>query len=391
MSERPDATNPSAASSVVEWFAAQPAGLSADVIADAATDASIVGLGVSTRESREVFEFVENTTRVLVGRGFGTIALWENPRVTELYDRYITGGDVDLDKALSQAWGPWQTVEMRQALIGLREGNSGRERPVRIIGVGQARVLAEDYDRAVELLGGIDPAVAAEVKERLDVIRIAHTHGEHVLRAHGGHPGTPFADLARTARSTAAKLSPGAMRDEALGILDGIVDFHTHPTAPGTDMSAASREAAQRLMDHHRDTGDRIVLWEGIAHVAAHPGPLLGSHLRQALGQQYVTVLVTFDHGRITLTDVPPPRPDSLEAALAHAGAARVVDLHAPQPADVTAALDCAWPTRLISGVYKAENDHDHYADLPSLTDSFDVVAFIPTITTIHALDAAGL
>lgn len=389
MSDHP-ATGSSAVSSVVEWFAAQPAGLNPEVITDAAADAAIVGIGVSTRESREVFEFVEHTTHVLIGSGFSTIALWENPRVTDLYDRYITGGDVGVDDALSQAWGPWQTVEMRQALIGLRDLNIGRETPVRIIGVGQARVLTQDYDRAVQLLDGIDPATAAEVKERLDVIRIAHTHGEHVLRAHGGHPGTPFAELARAARAAAAELEPSQARDDALGILDGIVDFHTHPMAPGADMSEASREAAGHLVDHQRDTGERIVFWEGIAHVAAHPGPMLGAHLRQALDQRYVTVLVTFDHGRITLMDVPPPRPDSLEAAIAEAGGARVVALHAAQAADIADELDRAWSTRLISGVYRAENDHDHYTELPSLSGSFDVVTFIPTVTTVHALGAAN-
>lgn len=382
------AISPSAASSLlVEWFAARPAGLRADVIADAAEDASIVGLGVNTRESREVFGFVEDTTLALIERGFGTIALLENPRVTALYDRYITGhDDVDLDEALAQAWGPWQTVEMRQALIGLRGRNAGRQSPVRIIGVGQARVLTQDYDRAVELLDRIDPVTAADVTETLDVIRVAHTHGEHVLRAHGDHPGIPFADLARTARSTVAELEPSAVRDEALGILDGITDFHTHPTAPGTDMSATSREAAQRLLDHQRDTGERVVFWEGIAHVAAHPGALLGSHLRRSLGEQYVAVLITFDHGRITLTDVPPPRPDSLEATLAADDGTRVIDLHAPKPVNTAAALDRTWSTRLISGVYKAENDHDHYTELPSLSDSFDALAYIPTITPTRPL-----
>jgi len=43
----------------------------------------------------------------------------------------------------------------------------------------------------------------------------------------------------------------------------------------------------------------------------------------------------------------------------------------------------------LISGVYDVENDHDHYLDLLSLSGSFDVLVFIPTITPVAVLDLA--
>lgn len=371
---------------VVAWLAAHPEGLDPDRLADVATSAAVVGLGESTREGHEVFRFVEDATRALIERGFGVIALWENPRVTDLFDRYVTGGDVDVDQALRQAWGPFQTAEMRQALTGLRDLNRDRQDPVRILGVGQDRVLVADYDRAVELLEGLDPVAAASVKERLDVIRVAHHHGEHVLRAHGQHPGTPFVEVARDARSTAARLDPGAERDEALDLLDAVVAFHANPMAPGADLGEAAREAAHRLLDHHAP-GHRVVLWEGIAHVAGHPGPLLGARLRESLGRRYVSVLITFGRGRITTMDVPPPRLDALEAVFAEAGGARVVDLRAPAPPEVAAALSRAWPTRVISGVYRAEEDHEHYLDLAPLTDGVDAVAFLPSITSTHSLD----
>ncbi len=348
--------------------------------------ATVVGLGTSTREATEPFRLVEQTTHALIRRGFRTIALLDNQRVGDRYDRFVRGEDVDLTAALAQAWGPWRTVEMRDALIRLRRHNETHPHDrVRLVAVNAPRTLPADYDRVTELLAPLDPATATRVGELLDVVRTAHDNGEHVQRRLGTHPGVPFVDLARTARDLVAGVTGGPGSDEALQLVDAIVDFHANAVGVGRDTPREERDAAGRLLDHHRRTGDRVVLWEGSAHVAAHGDTMMGAHLRAALGSGYAAVHITVGRGRIPGTEIPPPDPTSVEALLDRAGE-RVVDLHGPPPADLAHRLDRPWRTRLISGLYEAERDEEHYYELPSLSESFDAIAYLPTITPIHPL-----
>ncbi len=381
MNNRPAAA-PDPSHALAEWLATTPAGLRPELIAGAAGDAVVVGLGVSTREAHEVLDFVTDTTWLLVERGFTTVAVLDNQRVADLYDRYVSGQDVDIDHALAQAWGPWQVGEMRDALVWLREHNRARaEAPVRIIGVAGARVLSADYPRIIDLLAGIDESTAARVEALLDVIRVAHSSGEHVLRARGTHPGTPFVELARAARAHAAELPPGDGRDAALELLDAVVDFHARAIGIGHDMVREEHAAAGRLLDHHRRTGERIVLWEGSTHVAAHPSAMLGSRLRAELGDRYVAVHIAVGSGQIARATIPEPRPDSIEAQLAGAHGERTLDLRTPSSAVTAGELDRSWPTRIISGLYDPAEDAEHYVELPSLRQSFDALVYIPAIT----------
>ncbi|MGC5033436.1 erythromycin esterase family protein [Micromonospora sp. DT229] len=356
---------------------------SAQTLAALVQTAQVVGLGTSTREGTEPFRLVEQTTHALLRRGFRTIALLENPRVGDRYDRFIRGEQVDLSAALAQAWGPWRTIEMRDALVRLRRHNAAHPHErVRVVAVNAPRALPADYDRVAELLAPLDGATATRVGELLDIIRTAHDNGEHVQRRLGTHPGVPFVELARSARDLVAGLAGGPERDEALRLVDAVVDFHADP---GRDTGRGERDAARRLLDHHRRTGDRVVFWEGSAHVAAHGDTEMGAHLRAALGDGYANVHITFGRGRTPRTEIPPPDPASLEALLDGAGE-RVIDLHGQPPTELAHRLDQPWRTRLISGLYQAERDEEHYYELPSLTESFDAIAFLPTITPIHPL-----
>ncbi|MBQ1026517.1 erythromycin esterase family protein [Micromonospora sp. C95] len=349
--------------------------------------ATVVGLGTSTREATETFRLVEETTHELIRRGFRVVALLDNQRVGERYDRYVRGEDIDLDVALRQAWGPWRTVEMRDALVRLRRHNERHPNDrVHVVAVDGRRTLPADYDRVVALLASAEPATVARIGAIFDVIRTAHDNGEHVQRLHGTHPGVPFVDLARTARDLAARLPDSPERDEALPLIAAIVDFHARALGAGYDAEAEERAAAERLLDHQRVTGDRVVLWEGSAHVAAHGATMLGAHLRAALGSDYAAVHVTFGHGSIPGRDIPYPVGSSLDAVLLQGGGTRVVDLRTAVAEDLADRPGRPWRTRLISGLYQADHDGEHYYELPSLAGSFDALAFIPTVTPIHPL-----
>ncbi|MFI2714592.1 erythromycin esterase family protein [Micromonospora sp. NPDC018662] len=356
-------------------------------------DATIVGLGTATRAAHELFGLVEQTTHVLIRSGFRAVALVDNQRIGERYDGYVRGTEHDLDAALGQAWGPWRTTEMREALGRLRRRNQRHPAdPVRVVAVGGARVLPADYDRAVGLVARLDATTAGRVKDLLDAVRVAHDNGEHVQRARGLHPGTPFVDLARSARDLVVGLDHGPVRDQALTLLDTIVAHHANAIDAGYDVAREERSAAERLVAYQRRTGDRVVLWEGSAHVAAHRGPMMGAHLRAALGDAYAAVHLTFGRGRIPGLDLPDPSPRSLEAGLLDGAGAGVpiLDLRAPHPDDITPLLSRPSRTRLISGVYDPERDEEHYLDLPSPRDSFDVVAVLPTVSAVHPLPPAA-
>ena len=207
--------------------------------------ATIVGLGTSTRAGNETFRLVEQTTHALIQRGFRVVALLDNQRVGDLYDRYVRGEDVDLDAALAQAWGPWRTIEMRDALVRFRRHNERHpDDPVRIIGIAGPATLPADYDRVVALLAAMDRAIATRVDELFEVIRTAHASGEHVLRLHGTH-------TRRTVRRTRphrprpgrrAGRRPGVRRGAAAGRR---VWSTSTPTHPGADTTPSGRSVPQ--------------------------------------------------------------------------------------------------------------------------------------------------
>lgn len=402
--ERPPSPSNAIASGAVD-------GLRPELIADLARNASILGMGMSTRESREVLAFIFETTRSLVEEGFTKIAILDSPRVIAEYDRYVIGEAVDLDHALDQAWGPWRNAQFRDELIRLRALNATRpaDGRVRLIGIGAPTTVAADYDTVAELLRGVDQQIAEDVEQYLNLIRVAHDGGEHVQRARGLHPGTPFVDLARAARAAALRAPAGPARDQALTILDDIVDYHAHapgspqpvaaergdnagpsettPPVGGYDMASSERAAAERLLNYYGRTGARIVFWEGTAHIAAQPavalGPMLGTHLRAALGDDYVAVNISFGRGRIARADIPAPQTGSVDALLDEGGIARTLILRAAGPIEAD-----SFSTRIISGLYDPNADGDNYIELPSLRESFDGLVHIPIITPTDSMVA---
>jgi erythromycin esterase len=263
---------------------------------------------------------------------------------------------------------------MRDALTWLRHRNSAHPGdPVRVVGVGGSRVLPTDYDRVATLVEVVAPAEAAKVSALFDVIRTAHDSGEHVQRAHGTHPGTPFVELAREARAIA-----GQAGAEAEGLLDAIVEHHANATGVGYDAAREERAAADRVLALRPA---RVLLWEGSAHVAADA--MLGGHLRAELGAAYAAVHVTFGYGQVHGVDVPPPAPGSLEDVLLAAGGERTVQLGDGAPAALA-----PWRTRLISGRYDPARDGEHYLEVRSLRGAYDAVVFVPEIASTKMLDA---
>ena len=91
--------------------------------------------------------------------------------------------------------------------------------------------------------------------------------------------------------------------------------------------SSGTTPRAETIIEHHRRTDLRTVLWDGIAHTSAS-GPgfgltagdgdnvSIGSVLREHLGPAYASVAIGFHHGNLGVAEVPAPAPDLVDAAL---------------------------------------------------------------------------
>ncbi|MCZ0996744.1 erythromycin esterase family protein [Streptomyces noursei] len=204
-----------------------------DDLAASLADATIVGLGESTRFSRETFDARDRLFRRLVRHhGFRALALQDTVAVADRLDRYVGTGQGSAAAALDDAWRPWRTAEMVAALEWIRAFNQEHPHdPVRIFGVRPAQALPQDYDVVLAHVRASAPELLSELTSHLEPIRTAHHTDEHVQRARGTHPGRPFADHARDALALIRSL-PGAHRDEDVAArMRRIVDFHERSVA----------------------------------------------------------------------------------------------------------------------------------------------------------------
>lgn len=112
-------------------------------------DATVVGLGDSTRGAHELTSIKLRLARLLVETlGFRTPALEENPTKGIQLDEHTRTGVGDPRALLADAWRPWRSEEMLDLLRWMRSHNERHpEDPVRLAGIdsdaGQALADAE--------------------------------------------------------------------------------------------------------------------------------------------------------------------------------------------------------------------------------------------------------
>ncbi|MER6912710.1 erythromycin esterase family protein [Streptomyces sp. NPDC000594] len=174
--------------------------------------------------------------------------------------------------------------------------------------------------------------------------------------------------------------------------------------APPLDGPAGvERSLAQGVIRWHDHTGDRIVYWGGLAHTAdgdsltlspSSPPMTLrsaGSHLRERFGAGYVSIGLTFHHGRAP-HPVPAPPAEFAEAVLGSAGPdPYLLDLRAGGPPPVRAWLDAPARTRLLFPTPDPGGDTVHHLSGGSLADWFDVVLHTPEVTPVLPLRPKGV
>ncbi|MFF2807867.1 erythromycin esterase family protein [Streptomyces sp. NPDC058000] len=358
---------------------------------------TIVGIGESTRFSRETFGLRDRLFRRLVQHhGFRALAVQDSAGVAAGLDRYVRAGEASAESALDGAWRPWRTAEMVAALEWIRAFNQEHPNdPVRIFGVKPVQAQPEDYDAVLDHVRASAPERLGEATSHLDLIRTAHQTEEHVQRARGMHPGRPFADHARDALALIRSL-PDADRDNGvLARMRLIVDFHENSVAGRGNYAGDAAVWADAISDYQSRTGLRVVYWDGIAHTSAAavtsglapqhgPQPSIGSLLRKRYGTQYVSVAIGFHHGDLRVVTVPEPAGDLIDAKLGE------VDLPAHWLDLRRAAVRRRWDgpakARVISGVYDPSRDAAEHIAVASLADAFDVLIHIRRVSPVRWL-----
>jgi erythromycin esterase len=151
----------------------------------------------------------------------------------------------------------------------------------------------------------------------------------------------------------------------------------------GHDASAEERRAADALIVHLRQTSARAVIWDGLGRLSG-TGTIVGTRLRDELGDGYCCIVTTFTGGSLRDFALPAPIPSSLDASLAAAthdsDGPVIIDIRKVQ-APLVEWLDENHRLRIISGMYDPEGDEDHYLEVADLRRAIDALILLPTIS----------
>lgn len=376
-------------------------------LTDRLAPARVVGLGESTRFSRQTYGVRERILRTLVTEhGFRALALQDSARSGARMDAYVRTGAGDPVDALAEAWRPLRTAETAATLAWIRDHNIAHPGDqVGVFGVRPPAAGPADYDALLAYAATRAPERLADLSAHLTPIRTAHRIDEHIQRHRGIHPGRPFAEDARDALTLVASLpADTAARTTALEHARLIVTFHENSVAGRGGFGGDDGGAAQTLIDRHDATGERIVYWDGIGHTAAselRTGDAdtaarmrgEGSRLRARYGPDYVSVAIGFHHGDLGSALAPEPKPDLVDAALGGVDLpAFYVDLRDPAPPRVHAWRTGPAHLRVISGMYEPAKDREARMTVDSLAAAFDILIHIRETTPVDWLpeSAAG-
>lgn len=378
-------------------------------LTDRLATATVVGIGESTRFSRQTYGVRDRIFRALVTEhGFRTLALQDNARSGARLDAYVRTGAGDARQVLAGAWRPLRTSETVATLEWIRAYNLAHpDDPVGVLGVQPPAAEPADYDEVLARVRRWAPDRLAELEAHLAPIRTAHRIDEHVQRHRGIHPGRPFAEDARAAFALVESLPRPVDTDAAaefttaLELLRSIVEFHERSVAGRGGFGGGDPEPARTLIEHHTRTGARIVYWDGTAHTAATapsagagtapPMRTEGAQLRGHFGAAYRSVAIGFHHGDLGVAQAPDPLPDLLDAILGAVDLpAWFVDLGGDAPAAVRSWATAPARLRVISGVYDPARDEEARFRVESLRDAFDALIHIRETTPVHWLPETG-
>jgi len=358
-------------------------------------DARVVALGENSHTLHQQHGVKHRVVEFLASEmGFTVLALEESPACCERVDTFVRGGAGDAASVVDQLslYATWMTEEMVDLVRWMRAHNRGRpvaqrlrfegvdigspgagvEHAARVLGVGRAPGLGvfhdDDWQRSLRAYDGLTPAETV------------------VLGADLGNLIEALTQLPRDAEvEWATRLAVVGMRAHEMFVAMAAGDWRAA-------INLRDEAMAEQLLMLARN-GERIVLWSHNGHVsstsrqvpdARWEGPItpVGSHVRDALGDELVVLGFTYDHGtdRSFATEIPiePAHPGSLDGTLACVGKPRfIVDLRlAPEAAR-------GWLSEERDVRYEATWERMRPAE------AFDAVVFVDEVSPTHPRPAA--
>ncbi|MDJ1135908.1 erythromycin esterase family protein [Streptomyces iconiensis] len=371
--------------------------------------ARVVAIGESAHHVREFYLLRHRLLRFLVERCGFSVYAFESPYVeSESLDGWVCGGPGDL-AALTGTPDMSLTAcqDMHDALTWMREHNTTAERPVRFAGTLAGNGGVPELRRLRTCLQRTDP----------DAIPLL----DRALTAAGSfYDDDPFrtiaryqaldqsvrdaltADLSRLLARLESMRAGRASVDDAMTYLRGawLID-HLYRDVSGcglsvgtTSLDAFVAESVLRRLDHEPDA--RIVLALHNVHIRTaeveHDGPTglfpAGYHLRKVLGDDYVAIAATGNHGHVVSGDFDADRPSGM----------RLLEraLPAPEPGSVEAAFD-GTAALTVADLREADvEDADTFCKFRSqdeflktpVFEAFDAVAYLPRLRTTDGFHA---
>jgi erythromycin esterase len=375
-------------------------------------DARVVGIGESAHYVREFYLLRHRLLRYLVERCGFTIYAPEAPFTQALaIDAWIQGGPGTVEEvaAAGVAIDLGCCREFYDQLAWMRAHNRTAARPLRLVGTdvpGSGGSPLPALEAVAAYLRGADPDALPLADQALALV--GRYHDSATFTALGRYATLDEAAqdeltaivsrlLARMESMATWQASQDRGREHATALwhLRGVWHLdHLHRDVAGRGLAVADAardafmaESVLRLLED-APPDLRVVVASHNVHLQKTPlqgdGPFghfpQGYHLAQALGDDYVAIAATSNHGRtaqiqpdpthplgfqIQDLPLPPPADGSVEAALATRAALAIADLRAARP-DVGDAESF--------GRLRMEG---YFTDVP-VFDAFDAVAAIP-------------
>ncbi|UQN06554.1 erythromycin esterase family protein [Deinococcus sp. QL22] len=316
-------------------------------VAEFTRNVQIIGAGEGSHGSAEHFQFKDRLFRELV-RQAGFTVLGIEAAFDDGYrmDQYVRGfGSDDPVMAMRQFdfW-TWQTQEMRDLLVWMRQSNQtrGKGPELRVMGFD-----LQDPAGSLRLMQELAPD-AGRLHDALQTLLIWSLGNEPwaELKAQRAEERAPFLEGVTELLGAVQALPPASPDREVLHSLAQTVrQASIRALVPDGTTGANLRDAAMagnvRQLLAGLFPGQKAMLWAHNFHVSkvgAHGQPYrpMGSHLARDLGTRYRAIGLSYAEGEVRAIDtqggpvplkVAPARPESLDMLAMGSAPAVFIDL----------------------------------------------------------------
>lgn len=259
-------------------------------------NARVLMLGESTHGTREFFQLKHRVIEELARSGGGPLLVAIEDHLTAVHglDRYVAGGEIDLDAALREMFGVYNREEFVSFIETVRKLNASGHR-IELWGVDMQNPIPA-IRQLLELLAALDPDLASEVEGRYVPIREGWGAGGPVQQDYAVWKKTAL-EVERRLRLRAA---PGDGPQERVGRralalrLARLVSQAIELREAGNPDLRDAFMAENLLWILERRPARRLVFWGHNGHVRLSAGGM-GAHVKARLGGEALSVaLLTF-------------------------------------------------------------------------------------------------